>query len=93
MLTGYATPEATSQYADRHSTIKFNALGATRLQTSPAGFGCYRVTVNSPNHAQAMNRAFATGINLIDTSTNYTDGDSEKLVGQTLQRLTASGQI
>lgn len=60
------------------------ALGRTGLKVSPIGMGCYRVLEDSPVHRRALNAALDAGINLIDTSTNYTDGSSERLVGSVL---------
>ena len=48
------------------------------------GFGCYRVDDRTPAHRKALERALDAGCNLIDTSTNYTDGASERLVGAVL---------
>jgi hypothetical protein len=48
------------------------------------GFGCYRVDDRIPAHRRALERALDAGCNLIDTSTNYTDGASERLVGGVL---------
>lgn len=54
---------------------------------SRLGFGCYRVDDETPGHREALERAMASGCDLIDTSTNYTDGGSERLVGAVLQDL------
>jgi aryl-alcohol dehydrogenase-like predicted oxidoreductase len=51
---------------------------------SRIGFGCYRVTVGSPAHRDALRHALGQGCNLIDTAATYSDGDSECLVGQVL---------
>jgi len=48
------------------------------------GFGGYRVDEGIPAHRQALERALERGCTLIDTSTNYTDGGSESLVGEVL---------
>ena len=55
------------------------------LPVSRIGFGCYRVDDQAPGHREALERALADGCTLIDTSTNYTDGGSERLVGAVLQ--------
>lgn len=73
--------------------LQYNALGTTGLQVSQAGFGCYRVDVAVEEHRQAMRAALLAGVNLIDTSANYTDGASEELVGAVLAEMTAAGQI
>ncbi len=59
-------------------------LGSTGLMVSPLGFGCYRVDEHAPAQREAMEAALDRGVNLIDTSTNYTDGSSERLVGKVI---------
>ena len=45
------------------------------------GFGCYRVRDESPVHQEALQHALGSGVQVIDTSTNYGNGASERLVG------------
>lgn len=52
---------------------------------SKVAFGGYRISTQSELHAQALREALAEGISLIDTSANYTDGESEKLIGKILK--------
>jgi aryl-alcohol dehydrogenase-like predicted oxidoreductase len=68
-------------------------LGRTDLQVSRLGFGCYRVDAVTAEHAGALKLALRRGVNLIDTSTNYGDGESEELVGRVLQASSAAGEI
>ncbi|MBD66700.1 MAG: hypothetical protein CME62_15940 [Halobacteriovoraceae bacterium] len=49
------------------------------------GFGGYRISIKSEQHREALVHALDNGIKLIDTSTNYTDGESEKLIGEVLK--------
>jgi aryl-alcohol dehydrogenase-like predicted oxidoreductase len=49
------------------------------------GFGCYRVSVRSKTHREALIAALKAGCTLIDTSSNYTNGESEELVGSVLK--------
>ncbi len=51
------------------------------------GFGGYRITNRSKEHKQALILAIQKGIKLIDTSSNYTDGESEILIGEVLKEL------
>jgi aryl-alcohol dehydrogenase-like predicted oxidoreductase len=51
---------------------------------SSVGFGGYRISAKSKSHRVALLHALNCGCDLIDTSTNYTDGDSEKLIGEVL---------
>lgn len=54
---------------------------------SKLGFGAYRVSIKSKAHFEALKMALDLGVNLIDTSANYTDGDSERLIGQVLEEF------
>ncbi|MGD9900590.1 MAG: aldo/keto reductase, partial [Calditrichaceae bacterium] len=92
-MKGYATPEMTRQYALSHSELQYNQIGSTNLMVSQAGFGTYRVDVSIDAHHLALTEALLNGINLIDTSTNYADGGSEKLIGMVLKNLIESGKI
>jgi aryl-alcohol dehydrogenase-like predicted oxidoreductase len=70
------------------STLEANrTLGKTGRRVSPVGFGCYRVDDRVKDHEGALLFALESGVNLIDTSTNYADGHSETLVGKVLARL------
>lgn len=64
---------------------------------SPIGFGTYRVgkhpRLGFPECENALKKALKEGVNLIDTSTNYGDGLSEHLIGQTLKSMIAEGLI
>ncbi|MCE1247067.1 MAG: aldo/keto reductase [Firmicutes bacterium] len=54
---------------------------------SRIGFGSYRVTAGTQENEEALVKALRSGINLIDTSTNYTDGKSEELIGKVLKKV------
>jgi aryl-alcohol dehydrogenase-like predicted oxidoreductase len=68
-------------------------LGRTGLTVSRMGFGGYRVHEYDPDHREAIREAVKSGINLIDTSFNYTDGSSERVIGQTLLDLINEGVV
>jgi uncharacterized protein len=68
-------------------------LGKLHARVSPVGFGGYRVDDRVPRHRDALRLALASGVNLVDTSTNYGDGHSELLVGKVLKELAASGEV
>jgi len=63
------------------------------MKFSSIGFGCYRVDSNIQEHYDALSKALTSGINVIDTSANYSDGGSEKLVGKVIDDLIAEGKI
>lgn len=48
------------------------------------GFGSYRVSIRSNEHRQSLVNALQAGCSLIDTSANYTNGESEELIGSVL---------
>jgi aryl-alcohol dehydrogenase-like predicted oxidoreductase len=90
-----ATPEYTPLFHQRarlpvHASRR---LGRTDLFVSRLGFGSYRVDAVTAAHAEALQCALRRGINLIDTSTNYGDGESEELVGRLLQESIVAGEI
>ena len=90
-----ATTLGTQKYFSDHPHFKPRKLGATGLQISPFGFGGYRINGNEPAHIEALKKAIESGINLIDTSSNYGDGSggSEKLIGQILEDLIKQEKI
>jgi len=48
-------------------------------------FGTYRTGLDDPEHKAALTLALKEGIRLIDTSTNYMNGDAERLIAEVLQ--------
>lgn len=60
---------------------------------SQIGFGTYRIDHITPEHYQALYKAIENGIRVIDTSSNYTDGESEKVVGNVITDLISEGKI
>ena len=52
---------------------------------SKLGFGAYRISHRSDEHKEALKAALGAGVTLIDTSANYTDGESESLIGEVLK--------
>jgi len=100
-LSGHATVQGTAAHAANMVGLSpsgslahgYTAGGSTGLTVSRLGFGTYRVDTKDPEHRQAFKQALAAGCNLIDTSTNYMDGDSERLVGAVLSELVKAGQL
>lgn len=93
-----ATPESTENYFKRlsHKDIPQQAVrtfGKTGFRVSSIGFGGYRIHYNSVEHARALRYALLNGINLIDTSSNYTDGGSEMLIGNLLHEMFQRGEL
>ncbi|BFU97053.1 MAG: conserved protein of unknown function [Nitrospira sp.] len=98
LLSGCATAEGTARYAARQVNRPsasgglengYVPFGATGLTISKLGFGTYRIDASDPEFGRALEVALQDGVNLIDTSTNYMDGDSERVIGFVLRRLSA----
>lgn len=52
------------------------------MKFSNIGFGSYRIDNRIEEHYKALYKSLTSGINLIDTSANYADGESEILIGR-----------
>src|SRR4051794_751667 len=81
-VRGRATPDGTNRLVGGRPG--YRALGRTGLTVSSLGFGGYRIGRSDPGHRAALRAALAGGVNLIDTSSNYMLGDSERLIGEVL---------
>jgi aryl-alcohol dehydrogenase-like predicted oxidoreductase len=93
MIEGFATADATDVHAKRFNTVQYATLGRTGLHCSQAGFGGYRIADGIDSHFKALHLALESGLNLIDTSANYADGESETLVGKVLTETIRSGAL
>jgi hypothetical protein len=93
MITSKATTHDTQNYCERFPGLLHKQLGKTGLMVSACGFGCYRVDYRVREHFEAMEHALLNGINLLDTSSNYSDGGSEILIGNVLQKLIENGKL
>jgi uncharacterized protein len=82
MIRGRATPDGTGRRAAGRPG--YRRLGKAELAVSLVGFGGYRTGRTSPEHRASLVAALAGGANLIDTSSNYMLGDSERLIGEVL---------
>ncbi len=69
------------------------AFGKTGWTVSPVGFGSYRIEGGISHQDQALKDALLGGCNLIDTSTNYGDGESERTVGRVVRELISQGSL
>ncbi len=77
----------------KNNKINYNQLGDTTLHVSEAGFGTYRISSESEDHQLALVHAIKQGINLIDTSSNYGDGDAESVIGKVINQLISAQKI
>ncbi|MEK9658241.1 MAG: aldo/keto reductase [bacterium] len=84
MPDSVATESATQSLKKKHPNIPYRKLGKTQLYCSEIGLGAYRIEENNESHQEALEYALNEGVNLIDTSSNYSDGGSERLIGTVL---------
>ncbi len=88
-----ATAKETSNLSARHQNLEYRNFSPNGLQLSSVGFGGYRIHPSIDLHRQALRQALLSGVNVIDTSSNYTDGGSETLIGEVLAELAAAGHL
>lgn len=83
----------TTKFKNKNKDLCYRTLGKTELSVSAFGFGGYRIDVSLNIHYEALSEALQSGINLIDTSSNYSDGGSELLIRDVLSDLIKEGKI
>lgn len=93
ILPHFATPTATAELTHHHPQITYQPLADTGLWVSQAGFGSYWVELATAEHAAALRHALRHGLNLIDTSATYTDGEAEQVIGAVLAEMVATAEI
>ncbi|TBL72681.1 aldo/keto reductase [Paenibacillus thalictri] len=93
MNPGKASSAATAEWAAYHPAVGYKRFGGTRLTVSAAGFGSYRIDAAVELHRAALRYSLLQGINLVDTSANYGDGASERLIGEVLTELLSAGEL
>ncbi len=92
-LAGRASADGTRRRTERLGAQARNELADTGLFVSGIGFGGYRVDDQHPEQRAALELALRSGLNLIDTASNYADGRSERLVGEVLFHLTDKREL
>ncbi|MFV0233932.1 aldo/keto reductase [Empedobacter falsenii] len=55
---------------------------------SKIGIGTYRMSIDNEDHKEALECAIDYGINLIDSASNYQNGNSEQLIGKIIDKKT-----
>jgi hypothetical protein len=93
MITSKATTQDTALFCDKFPALTHKPLGKTGLMISASGFGAYRIDYRVHEHFESLEYAISGGINLIDTSSNYSDGGSEILIGNVLGEMINAGKI
>lgn len=99
-LSGYATHQTTQKGTGSKQGVFFERrrpLYPDGPLVSLVGFGSYRIglspSLGHPECRDALEYALNRGVNLIDTSSNYGNGQSELLLGQVLSKLSGEGKL
>lgn len=93
-----ATPEGTYQFAKHFCDYKDFYIKSNDLLFSKLGIGTFNQEPYKEenylfHYIEGVKQAVRSGINLIDTASNYRYGESEKEIGIALQELFKSGEI
>ena len=78
--------------------MEMRDFGRTGMRLSVLGFGCgavggLMVRGDPADQERAVARALAAGVNYFDTAVQYGNGESEKNLGQILQKLKPAGVV
>lgn len=78
--------DTTKEYSSHFPELQYTAWPSGQM-ASIAGFGTYRIGRQNPEHQISLMKALMSGINVIDTSDNYSDGESERAIGEVLKHI------
>ena len=97
MISGFATPEGTKNFAAKNDTIpekNFNVF--QDLSLSNVGIGTYLGNPDSDTDnmvKNAVKKSVLAGVNVIDTAINYRAQKAERSVGQAISELVNENKI
>ncbi|KAG0098691.1 hypothetical protein BGZ93_010654 [Podila epicladia] len=92
-LAHAATAQDTAAFAANTPAMPTTTLPKRGITLSKLGFGAYRVNDTQDAHRRALEKAVASGVNVIDTSAHFgfgIVGASETFIGKTLKDILAS---
>ncbi|MEM2786049.1 MAG: aldo/keto reductase [Candidatus Nitrosotenuis sp.] len=96
MISGYATPQGTKNFAQKFGSISDNYRTFQNLVLSNVGIGTY---LGNPDEqtdllvTEAVKKSVLAGINVIDTAINYRAQKAERSVGKAISKLVSEGKI
>jgi aryl-alcohol dehydrogenase-like predicted oxidoreductase len=88
-----ALADNTKEFSEKFPALLYKPLGKTGLTVSACGFGAYRIDYRVREHYESLEHAILNGINLVDTSANYSDGGSEILIGTVVEDMISAGKL
>ncbi|HZY40972.1 MAG TPA: aldo/keto reductase, partial [Anaerolineae bacterium] len=92
----HATPDGTARYRDRHTDLPGHFRRTQNLWLSSIGIGTYLGQPGAQadgDYAAAVKRAVTSGLNVIDTASNYRFQRSERAIGQALAGVFAAQTV
>ncbi len=97
LIEGYATPEGTARYRQRHAErLPGHYRQSQGLWISSIGLGTY---LGDPSdevdgrYAETVVMAAQAGINVFDTAANYRHMRSERAIGRAVAKMISSGKV
>lgn len=95
MISGYATQNDTKPTSNTLFQSIFFSRRRELYKNGPycslIGFGAYRIGykdyLSYPQCEESLRHAIQEGVNIIDTSSTYSNGQSETLIGSTVKKL------
>ncbi len=96
MISGNATLEGTTQFAENSGINKANFKKFANLFLSNVGIGTYLGDADSKTDelvTNAVKQSILSGINVVDTAINYRSQKAERSVGKAIAELIEEGKI
>jgi aryl-alcohol dehydrogenase-like predicted oxidoreductase len=96
MISGRATPQATSAYAARFTNLPDNFRPMCGLSASSLGMGTYLGEMDGETdelYREATKIAIRGGVNVIDCAVNYRFQRSERSIGAAIREMVDAGSI
>ena len=97
MITGYATPEGTKNFAERQNDdLQKNYKNIHNLTLSNVGIGTYLGNPDTETDylvQNAVKKSILGGINVIDSAINYRAQKAERSVGNAIAQLIDNNDI
>lgn len=90
MISGYATPEGTADFATSSNALRSNFKKFQQLMLSNVGIGTYLGDADAATDElvkNAVKQSVLSGINVIDTAINYRSQKAERTVGKAVAEL------
>ncbi|CAJ0633239.1 14714_t:CDS:2 [Entrophospora sp. SA101] len=89
----YSTNVINNEFFEKNFSIPNSIVKKSNKLVSRLGFGSYRINHKDEESHQALRLSINNGINVIDTSSNFENGESEQVIGKVLKELFSKGSV